>query len=583
MTKKTGAFSVYLRLLRFVKPYYHLILLATFGMVLYAATDTAFAALMKPMIDGSFVGRDPFLISAIPLLIMLIFLLRGIGGFMSNWVMAWVGSKLVLQLREQMFAKLLVLPTYTYDNSTAGELVSKLTFNAERVADSATNAITILVRDILTVIGLVAWMLYLSFQLTIILFVITPFLVIMVVYLAKKYRQLSHLIQNSMGKMTHIIEEVIEGQKIVKIFGGQEQEREKYQSINNETRNNNLKLVLVRSISVPLVQFFVASVLAVVVYLATNDNIFSTVTAGTFMSFIIAMLGLFAPLRRLTTINAEVQKGIAASDSIFALLDKDVEVNDGLLTLKKSVAHIVVKDLRFSYADDMPNVLDGINFEIKTGQTVALVGTSGSGKSTIVSILTRLYQGYSGEITFDGISILDIDLQSYRQHISFVGQNITLFNDSVKNNIAYGKHLQNTTDKQIRAAAKAAFAHEFIERLPNKYDTSVGENGVLLSGGQRQRIAIARAYLKNAPFLILDEATSSLDAHSEKMVQKGLLNLFKNSTTLVIAHRLSTIENADNIIVLQNGIIVESGNHKTLLAKNDIYAKLYKMQFNEKK
>ncbi|RLA09030.1 MAG: lipid A export permease/ATP-binding protein MsbA [Gammaproteobacteria bacterium] len=578
--KKASAFKVYARLLKLVKPHYHLIALASFGMILYAATDTAFAALMKPMIDGSFVARDPFLIAAVPALIMLTFLIRGLGGFMSGYIMAWVGSKLVLRLRAQMFAKLLDLPTRVYDNSTSGELVSKLTFNAERVSDSATNALTILIRDILTVIGLMSWMLYLSPQLTIILLVITPFLAIMVVYLAKKYRILSHLIQNSMGKMTHIIEEAIEGHRVVKIFGGSYQEQEKYANINTETRKNNLKLVLVRSISVPVVQFFIATVLAVIVYMATNEGMMRTVTAGTFMSFIIAMLGMFAPLRRLTTINAELQKGIAASDSIFELLDSPVETDQGKISISKARGKITIKNLKFSYAPDLPSVLDDINLEIEAGQTVALVGKSGSGKSTITSILCRLYQTYEGEVLMDDIKIDEVQLAEYRKNISFVGQNVTLFNDTIKNNIAYGKLLSESSDKKIKEAAVAAYADEFIEKLPKKYDTCIGENGILLSGGQRQRLAIARAYLKNAPLLILDEATSSLDSESEKKVQQGLLNLFANRTTLVIAHRLSTIENADKIIVLDQGKIIERGTHQELLAKNLTYANLYKLQFN---
>jgi subfamily B ATP-binding cassette protein MsbA len=577
---KDSGLATYKRLLSYVKTDRHLMLVAVIGMVAYAATDTAFAALMKPMIDGSFVNRDPESIRTIPLLILLIFVIRGFGSYLSTYFMARVGWGLIKTIRNEMFAKLIHLPSSIYDQSSSGELISKITYNAERVSEATTNALTIFVRDTLTIIGLVGWMVYLNWRLTLVFFLVTPFLTVIVVYISKYFRSISHGIQQSMGTLTNVIEEVIEGQRVVKIFGGQESEIKKFEAENESNRALQLSLVKVRAISVPFIQFIVAIALAGIVYLSSSNGETQAVTAGTFMSFIIAMMALFAPLKRLTTVNAEIQKGIAAGQSIFELLEQDSEKDAGHRPLANVEGYLKVTNLKFKYAEHKPLVIDDISFEVKAGQMIALVGQSGSGKSTLVNLITRFYQHQSGSIELDGFEVNDLSLQNLRSHIAYVGQEVTLFNDTIANNIAYGA-LRDATMDDIKKAAKAAFANDFIEKMQDGYQTQVGENGVLLSGGQRQRLAIARAFLKDAPILILDEATSALDTESEREVQAGLEKLFSHRTTLVIAHRLSTIEKADSILVFQDGKIAEQGNHQALLKTNGVYTKLHQMQFKE--
>ncbi len=575
-----SGFDTYKRLLQYVKADRHLMVISILGMILYAATDTAFVALMKPMIDGSFVERDIELIQLIPILILVIFLFRGIGSYISTYFMAKVGWSLIKQIRKEMFHKLVHLPSNVYDHSASGELISKITYNAERVADSATYAITILIRDSLTIIGLVSWMVYLNWRLTFVFIFITPLLTVLIVVISKYFRSISFGIQKTMGKLTHVIQEVIEGQRVVKVFGGQKSEIEKFELENERNRSLQLKLVRVQAISNPIIQFIVAMALAGIIYFSSIEGAMQADSAGTFMSFIIAMMALFAPLKRLTTVNAQIQKGIAAGESIFELLEIESEKDVGRRPLANVKGDITVENLSFRYTKDNPLVVDNISFKAKAGQMIALVGQSGSGKSTLVNLITRFYQHQSGAIKIDGIEVNDVSLQDLRSHIAYVGQEVTLFNDTIANNIAYGA-LKNTSLDDIKKAAKAAFADEFINKLQQGYQTQVGENGVLISGGQRQRLAIARAFLKDAPILILDEATSALDTESERKVQAGLEQLFSHRTTLVIAHRLSTIEKADTILVFNQGKIVEQGSHQQLLAKGTVYAKLHQMQFKD--
>ncbi len=577
---QSSGFQTYKRLLGYVKHQRLYMLVAILGMIVYAATDTAFAALMKPMIDGSFVNRDPDSIKTIPLLILLIFFFRGLGSYFSTYFMSRVGWSLIHKIRGEMFNKLVEMPASIYDQSQSGELIAKITYNSERVADSTTNALTVFVRDTLTVLGLLGWMLYLNWLLTLVFFIVTPVLVIIVVLISKYFRSISHGIQQSMGNLTHVIEEVIEGQRVIKVFGGQKTEIERFKRENEANKSLQLRLVKVRAISVPVIQFIVAIALAGIVYLSSRDHAgaMQAVTAGTFMSFIIAMMALFAPLKRLTTVNAEIQKGIAAGQSIFALLQQPSEKDTGHRTLDKVKGALSFNKVAFRYGNDKPWVLQNISFEVKPGQMIALVGQSGSGKSTLVNLLTRFYQHQQGSIEIDGIEVNELQLQNLRSHIAYVGQEVTLFNETIANNIAYGC-LQNMPMDKIKQAARAAYADAFIEKLPQGYHTFVGENGTLLSGGQRQRLAIARAFLKDAPILILDEATSALDSESERAVQQGLEKLFHHRTTLVIAHRLSTIEKADKILVFEQGKIIEQGTHQQLLAKNQAYARLYAMQF----
>ena len=551
-------------------------------MAMFAVTDTAFAALIKPLLDGSFVSKDPDTIRLFPFVLIALFLLRSISGFVSTYGIAWVGRNIIMKIRQEMFAKLVHMPTKTYDFASSGELLSKLTYDTEQVAEAATKAITVLVRDGLTVIGLLGLMFYQSFILSIGLFIIGPVIAIFVKFMSIRFRDTSKHIQKSMGFITNVVEELIAGHRVVKIFGGEHSEKKSFENVNTNNRDRHMKLALIQGISIPLVQFVVALFLAGIIYFVTSDEYLEVISVGTFMSFITAMILIFAPIKRLAEINVVLQRGIAASESIFELLDSksesDILINKNNKTFNKKFSSINFNKINFSYYDDNNLVLKDIIFSIPRGTTCAVVGKSGSGKSTLINLLPRFYEIKNGDISIDNENINAFSLNELRSMIAYVGQDSTLFNDSIRNNIAYGS-LENKSLNDVITAAKSANANDFIDNYDNGYDTFVGDNGVLLSGGQRQRIAIARAILKDAPILLLDEATSSLDSESEKLIQTAIAELQKNRTTIVIAHRLSTIENADQIIVLDNGIIVEKGKHEDLIRKKGLYANLHKIQF----
>ncbi len=569
----------YSRLLHYVKQYWAIFVLAILGNVLYAATEPAFAWLMKPMVDGSFVDKDPDAIKFVPIALLALFVVRGFAGFASNYYMAWIGWQIVKTLRCEMFGRLLRMPTAAYDQSSSGELISKLTFNVERVSDAATSAFTIVVRDTLTIIGLLALMFYYDVLLSLVFLVIGPVITLLVVLITRQFRRISHKIQQSMGKVTHVAEEAIEGHRVVKIFGGQSYEDAQFERVNERNRRLRMRMILAEATSVPVIQFLVAAALALIVYLASIESVVHSFSAGTFISFITAMLMLFAPLKRLTTVNAKLQTGIAASQSIFALIDAESEPDSGKRALRNPGV-VEFRNVSFAYETGKGRVLENVSFRVQPGQTVAFVGRSGAGKSTLVNLLARFYEPDAGSILIDGVDIREFSLSSLRDQIAYVGQEVTLFNDTIFNNLAYGK-LGDTRDADVKRAAEAAHAGEFIRAMPAAYETLVGENGVLLSGGQRQRLAIARALLKNAPLLILDEATSALDTESERHVQAGLRALVANRTTFVIAHRLSTVEGADLIVVLDQGRVVETGSHAELLDANGHYANLHNIQFND--
>ncbi|MDQ7015098.1 MAG: lipid A export permease/ATP-binding protein MsbA [Gammaproteobacteria bacterium] len=581
-TAPSQGLNTYRRLLSYVAGRWRYFGISVLGLAVYAATDTAFAALMKPLLDGSFVERDPEVIFWLPLALMGVFVARGVAGFFATYFMAYVGWHIIKQLRQQMFHKLITLPTAIYDRSSAGEMISKLTFNVERVSSAATNSLTILIRDSLTILGLLGWMFYLNTYMTLGFLLVGPFMAWIFGTITGRFRRISHRIQGSMGQVTHVVEEAIEGHRVVKIFGGTEYENERFEKLNEENRAQQMKMIKTRAISVPLIQSLAALALAAIIFAATRESMIDEVTVGTFMSFMIAMMMLFAPLKRLTMVNEELQKGIAAGQSIFELLDQESEPDQGQTALQKVTGKVAFRDVSFAYQADKGEVLKQISFEMQAGQTVAFVGRSGSGKSTLANLMTRLYEPQAGDILLDDQPITEVSLASLRDQLAYVGQDVTLFNDTIANNIAYGK-LAESSLEAIQQAAKAAHADEFIAALPQGYQTQVGENGVLLSGGQRQRLAIARAFLKNAPILILDEATSALDTHSERHVQAGLEALLHNRTTLVIAHRLSTIEHADQIMVMEAGEIVERGSHHDLLTKQGAYAALHQLQFATEK
>ena len=575
--------STYLRLLRYTFEHKFIFIISILAMAMFAVTDTAFAALIKPLLDGSFVEKDPDTIRLFPFVLIGLFLLRSIAGFVSTYGIAWVGRNIIKKIRKEMFAKLVHMPTKTYDFASSGELLSKLTYDTEQVAEAATKAITVLVRDGLTVIGLLGLMFYQSVILSLGLFVIGPIIAIFIKIMSVKFRDTSKHIQKSMGYITNVVEELIAGHRVVKIFGGENSEKKSFNYVNDNNKNRHLKLALIQGISIPLVQFIVALFLSLIIFFVTSDEYLEVISVGTFMSFITAMILIFAPIKRLAEINVVLQRGIAASESIFNLLDSksEEEVTDSSKqqNFKTDFSNINFNDISFSYYNNDDQVLKNINFKVPRGSNCAIVGKSGSGKSTLINLLPRFYDITNGSITIDEININSIPLKELRSMIAYVGQDLTLFNDSIKNNIAYGS-LESKTMQEIENAAKSANAYDFISRYEDGFETFVGDNGILLSGGQRQRLAIARAILKDAPILLLDEATSSLDSESEKLIQKSLVELQKNRTTIVIAHRLSTIENADQIMVLDQGRIVDRGKHDDLIKKDGIYSKLHKIQFS---
>ena len=574
--------NLYLRLLSYTFQHKLIFIASIIAMAMFAVTDTAFAALIKPLLDGSFVSKDPETIRLFPFVLIALFLIRSISGFVSTYGIAYVGRSVIMKIRQEMFDKLVHMPTKTYDFASSGELLSKLTYDTEQVAEAATKAITVLVRDGLTVIGLLGLMFYQSFILSIGLFVIGPVIAIFVKFMSVRFRDTSKHIQKSMGFITNVVEELIAGHRVVKIFGGEHSEKKSFNYVNVNNRDRHMKLALIQGISIPLVQFIVALFLAGVIYFVTSDEYLEVISVGTFMSFITAMILIFAPIKRLAEINVVLQRGLAASESIFELLDSksesDVIINKDNKKFNKEFSSINFNKINFSYYDNNDLVLENISFSIPKGSTCAIVGKSGSGKSTLVNLLPRFYEIKNGDITIDLENINTFSLGELRGMIAYVGQDLTLFNDSIRNNIAYGS-LENKSLDDIVAAAKSANADKFINDYTDGYETFVGDNGVLLSGGQRQRIAIARAILKDAPILLLDEATSSLDSESEKLIQTALAELQKNRTTIVIAHRLSTIENADLIIVLDKGKIIEKGKHEELINLKGLYANLHKIQF----
>ena len=576
--------SLYLRLLKYTFKYKIVFIVAVLAMAMFAVTDTAFAALIKPLLDGSFVDKDPETIRLFPFVLMGLFLLRGISGFISTYGIAWVGRNIIKTIRQEMFEKLVHMPTKTYDFASSGELLSKLTYDTEQVAEAATKAITVIVRDGLTVIGLLGLMFYQSFILSVGLFVIGPVIAIFIKVMSVRFRDASKHIQESMGYITNVVEELISGHRVVKIFGGEKSEKNSFEDVNDNNKERHLKLALIQGISIPLVQFIVALFLSIVIYFVTSDEYLKEISVGTFMSFITAMILIFAPIKRLAEINVVLQRGLAASESVFKLLDSQSEIDKKKDSFNKIFTRdfkaISFSNINFSYYDNNNLVLSDINFTIPKGSTCAIVGKSGSGKSTLINLLPRFYDIKNGSISVDDNNINTFSLKELRGMIAYVGQDLTLFNDSIRNNIAYGS-LENKSLEEVKLAAENANASDFINNFDLGYDTFVGDNGVLLSGGQRQRIAIARAILKDAPILLLDEATSSLDSESEKLIQTALVELQKNRTTIVIAHRLSTIENADKIIVLDSGRIIESGKHSELISNKGLYAKLHKIQFPE--
>lgn len=572
--------EVYGRLWRYVTPHKLIGMVAVIGMTATAIIEGGLVLLLQPLMDDALVAQNLTTAMWLPIAFVTIFALRGISGFATEASLGWIGRSVISSLRRDVFRKFLTLPTKFFDRQTTGPLLSRMTYNVEMVAESVTSVVTIAIRDVLTVFAAIGVMLYQSPTLTVFVAFLFPVVAVIVRFLGIAFRRYSDRIQDSVGEVTQVTEEIIRGNQVVKAFGGYEYEQNRLEEVDERNRKQNLKLIRVRSMGVAVTQVIFGVGVAAVVYAASRESIDGDLTPGQFISFFSAMMLMLQPMRRITNVNATLQRGVAGADSLFEIIDEDDEIDTGTVHADRVNGDVEFRNVCFSYGEDDKIVLQDISIVVKSGTTLALVGHSGSGKSTLASLLPRFYDVDSGDILIDGTSVSDYSLASLRDNISFVTQDVVLFNDTIGNNLAYGQ-LKNKTEEEFLAAAEAAHVVEFVNDLPEGFDTMVGDRGVLLSGGQRQRIAIGRALLKNAPVLILDEATSSLDSHSERRIQEALNVLMKDRTTIVIAHRLSTVERADQIIVLDAGRIVESGTHSDLLAANGHYAALYRIQFSD--
>ncbi len=573
-----STYHQYIRLLTYVRPHWKLFSISIFATIIMAATQPAMPALLKPLLDGSFVEKDPDMIALMPILLVLLFVARGISTFISTITMENVATKVVFGLRQLMLQRLLTLPTKYYDQSVSGVTLSKITFDVEQLTQAASRVLIILVRDSLSIIGLLGLILYINWRLALIAFALIPIVAILVQMISKRLREISRTLQARMGNMTHILEEVINGHKVIKLFAGQKYESGRFDETANKVRLYRVKNVVATTANVQFIQLLAVSGLALMAYLAAQQSFVGGFTVGEFVAFFGAMAMLLSPLKKLTGINVELQRGLAAAESVFTFLDQETEQDHGKQRLKKAKGKLAWEGVEHRFSPVKDPALKNIALTVSPGENIALVGPSGCGKTTLTNLLPRFYQPSEGRILLDDIDIAELKLDDLRSNIALVSQKITLFNDTIRANIAYGT-MNEVSDDAVRDAAKAANALEFIEAMPDGMNEIIGDNGIRLSGGQRQRIAIARALLKDAPILIFDEATSALDAESEQKIQLAMDALRRGRTTITIAHRLSTIEQADRIVVLDRGEIVELGSHQELLAQDGLYKKLHQIQF----
>ncbi len=575
----TNTRKLYQRLLGYVYPYTGYFILSIIGMLMYAAASPALAHMMG-VVEDTLNNISQSKILLVVSALFFIFLFRGTGTFLSKFFIALVGRSVVNDLRVAIFKHMQTLPSAYYESQSSGRMISRLNYDVEQVTRAATSAVTKLIQEGFTVIGLMAYLIYLDARLTLIFLLLLPFIVGLVTLASRFFRRYAKRIQDSMGEVTQVSSEAINGYREVRTFAGSEYELRRFIQASNNNRKQSLKFELTSAINVPLSQQILAVGLGVMIYLMFQRVLGHSMSAPEFLQFITAASLIAKPIRAVTDVNSEIQNGVAAAESIFAILDTAPEMDNGTQNSSQIQGQVRFENLSFSYAGSENNALDNINLNVSAGSSIALVGQSGGGKSTLVNLLPRFYNYQQGHIYIDDIELTDFSLNSLREQIALVSQQVVLFNGSIRDNIAYGG-LANKTEEDILAASKAAFAHQFIQTLPNGYDTHIGEDGVLLSGGQRQRIAIARAILKDAPILIMDEATSALDNESERYIQAAMQRVMQGRTTFIIAHRLSTIEDADRIVVINQGQIAEQGNHQSLLAKNGLYAQLHQMQFRD--
>jgi subfamily B ATP-binding cassette protein MsbA len=569
--------DVYLRLVRYARPHWRMFLLGVVGMALSAAVEAAWMWLARTFLDGTFVNRDPQTMTLVPVAIVAIFLARGLGDFLSQYAPGWVGRQVVKQLRAELFRHYLDLPSAFYDRNATAQLLSRLTYNTELVAEATTNSITVLIRDTLTIVALLAWACYVSLRLTAVALLGAPLIALLVQVVNRAIRRYAARIQTSMGDVTRVAKQALDSHRLIKVFNAQEQEARAFAAVIEANRYQNMKLMRARAASNPTVQMIAAVALAGVLYLAIRDVFAHGMSVGSFSSFIGALIGVATALRRLVGVFGPLQQGIAAGQSLFEMLDEPAEPGGGVRPLGRARGDVEWDGVRFAYPGKEPALRD-VSLRITAGEMVAFVGRSGSGKSTLVSLVARFYDPEAGAVRVDGHDVRDYPLTALRDNVSLVTQDVVIMDGSIRDNIAFSR--PDADAAAIERAARAAHVLEFALQLPDGLDTRVGDRGAMLSGGQRQRIAIARALLKDAPILILDEATSALDTEAERIIQEALDGLMRNRTTLVIAHRLSTVEHADRIVVLEDGRIVESGTHAQLLARGGVYATLYRMQFN---
>lgn len=577
--KSQKSLKTYYRLVQVAKKYWKSFAIGIVATIALSLTDAGFTYLIEPIVNKGFIKRDHEFIHGLPIIIILIFLFRGLSNFGSGYFITRVARSVVRDFRNFLFSQLMRLPASFYDRSASGKLLSTVIYNVAQVAQASSNALVTILRDLSLIIGLLVVMFVMDWRLSSFFLVMIPLIAWGLKICNRRLRKLSTRVQDAIGSVSHIINEGVQGYKVVRLFGGQAYECNKFNRLTERTRNQELKVEVTNGLGSSIVQMLVAIPLGLALYVATLPSF--GVSAGSFASIVSAMIMLSRPVRRITALNTVIQKGLAGATSIFQLLDELPEKDTGTVTVSRAKGNIRYQQVSFHYRSNQAMVLKGIDFTVNSGETVAIVGSSGSGKTTLISLLPRFYELTEGNILLDNIDIREYKLENLRNQFSLVSQHTVLFDDTVARNIAYAEEGKIDNERVIHAA-KMANAYDFIQKLPQGFESVIGEKGLLLSGGQQQRIAIARALYKQAPILILDEATSSLDTHSERLIQNALANLMRQCTTLVIAHRLSTIENADRILVMADGEIVDSGKHEELLSRGGVYKELYQMQFNEK-